>query len=174
MKKLFLLLTVVMAFAFCAKAQISTVATLSHEGEVSVFYSAEALKEAYKAAVNGDVITLSSGRFDSPGNIEKNITIRGAGMMFDDNMTVIMGDFTLCTNVANDSIHQFTAEGIYFTGKVGIIDTTNPILVKCKFKKLEGKSYYGSSAYIKHVNISILLLMIVLFLSVIILFPIRI
>lgn len=152
MKKLFLLLTVVMAFAFCAKAQISTVATLSHEGKVSVFYSANALKEAYEAAVNGDVITLSSGGFNSPGDIKKNITIRGAGMMFDDNMTVVLGDFNLRTNEANDSIHQFTAEGIYFTGQVKIRDTTNPILAKCKIKALDGQTSYGSDR-IKHVNI---------------------
>lgn len=152
MKKLFLLLTVVMAFAFCAKAQISTVATLSHEGEVSVFYSANALKEAYEAAVNGDVITLSSGGFNSPGDIKKNITIRGAGMMFDDNMTVVLGTFTLATNEANDSIHQFTAEGIYFTGRVEIRNSTNPILAKCKIDDLRGQTSYGSDR-IKHVNI---------------------
>lgn len=153
MKKLFLLLTVVMAFAFCAKAQISTVATLSHEGQVSVFYSADALKEAYNAAVNGDVITLSSGNFNSPDDIKKNITIRGAGMMFDDNMSVVSGNLNLKTNEANDSIHQFTAEGIYFTGTVSINNTTNPILAKCKFKCLRGVTSYYSSERIKHVNI---------------------
>lgn len=152
MKKLFLLLTVVMAFAFSAKAQISTVATLSHEGKVSVFYSADALKEAYAAAVNGDVITLSSGGFNSPGDIKKNITIRGAGMMFDENLTIVLGNFSLKTNEANDSIHQFTAEGIYFTGIVNINNTTNPILAKCKINSLRGQTL-SSGNKIKYVNI---------------------
>lgn len=146
MKKLFLLLTVVMAFAFSAKAHVSSVATLSHEGKVVVFYSANALKEAYEAAVNGDVITLSAGSFESPGEIKKNITIRGAGMMyeddsntkFEDNLTIIHNEFSLWTNEANDTIHQFVAEGLFFTGDVSLYDTNNSMIAKCRLKKLYG------------------------------------
>lgn len=159
MKKLFLLLTVVMAFAFSAKAHVSSVATLSHEGKVVVFYSANALKEAYEAAVNGDVITLSAGSFESPGEIKKNITIRGAGMMyeddsntkFEDNLTIIHNEFSLRTNEANDTIHQFVAEGLFFTGDVNLCNTNNSMIAKCRLKRLFGSE--DRSASIRNIKI---------------------
>lgn len=66
-------------FFAVASAQNQFVATLQHGDEVSNYYGSDALKKAYNASETGDVITLSSGAFNSC-NIEKGITVRGAGL----------------------------------------------------------------------------------------------
>lgn len=79
---------VLLAFALIAPvvtfAQVP-MATLDHNDTITVFYSDQALKRAYEAAVDGDIITLSEGTFDAYGfHIAKNnLTIRGAGMFYD-------------------------------------------------------------------------------------------
>ncbi|MBD5307197.1 MAG: hypothetical protein HDS14_06190 [Bacteroides sp.] len=65
---------------FTGSAQSTQVATLMSGEDVKIFMGPEALKEAVDASADGDVITLSAGSFDSPGIIEKSLTIRGAGM----------------------------------------------------------------------------------------------
>lgn len=52
-------------------------ATLQSGETVKPFYGADALKDALSAATNGDVITLSTGVFKSPGTIAKEVTIIG-------------------------------------------------------------------------------------------------
>ena len=79
MKKfIFTLLTAIIAVCN-TNAQSSLVATLNHEGNISAYYGINALSEAHSAAVNGDIISLSSGSFTAC-NLYKAITIRGAGM----------------------------------------------------------------------------------------------
>ena len=113
MKKLFLSL-VALTVATMSFAQSSMMATLSHEGNITTFYGAQALKEAHTAAADGDVITLSSGSFNSV-DITKGITIRGAGMWLNPDTqqepTVIMGNFTI--SIPNDATNRLTIEGIY-------------------------------------------------------------
>lgn len=113
MKKFFISLVALMA-ATLSYAQSSMMATLSHEGEISTFYGAQALREAHEAAENGDVITLSSGSFLAV-DITKGITIRGAGMWLDPSTqqepTVITGDFTI--NIPEETTNRLTIEGIY-------------------------------------------------------------
>lgn len=79
-----------------AHAQNSQVATLSHSGEISIFTGSKAFVNAYKAAADGDVITLSAGQFES-ANIEKNITVRGSGMYGAD-ATIISGSISVYGN----------------------------------------------------------------------------
>ena len=115
MKKLFsLALLALMMVASKSFAQSSLLATLSHEGEISTFYGANALKDAHEAAAAGDAITLSSGTFVAT-NITKPITLRGAGMEVDsiNNIapTIITGNFEI--NVTNTDNAKLTIEGIY-------------------------------------------------------------
>ena len=81
MKKFFISLVALVCAAMCF-AQSSRLATLSHDGKVTTFYGAFALRDAHDAASNGDVITLSSGTFNAV-TIKKALTIRGAGMVID-------------------------------------------------------------------------------------------
>lgn len=130
------------ASAACVFAQSSLIATLSHDGEITVFYGADALKEAHKAAVHGDAITLSSGSFN-PVDITKAITLRGASMQLDTiNQilpTEISGNFTI--NVADSVTDKLTIEGIYHNHKI----ITKGTLKEARFIKNRLKGVEPSS-----------------------------
>lgn len=144
MKKLFLSL-VALVIATISYAQSNLVATLSHDGEISVFHGANSLQQAMKEADHGDIITLSSGRYNA-ANITKAITLRGAGIKEDATTgtycTHIVGDFAI--NIP-DSINQhLTMEGIYHENSIRINGTlNNAMLQKCQF----GSIFYSSTSY---------------------------
>ena len=98
MKKIFLSLLLLLASTGAIIAQSSMLATLSHEGEITVFYGSDALKDAHAVAQHGDAITLSSGSFNAV-DITKAITLRGAGMAIDTLKntypTIINGSFNI-------------------------------------------------------------------------------
>ena len=93
-------------------------ATLQHGDEVTVFRMANALSEAYNAAVDGDVITLSEGTFGGI-TINKSITIYGAG--YENNevtgtrLTKINGDVYIAQT--SDTVSSVHIEGCYIAGK---------------------------------------------------------
>lgn len=126
-------------------AQNSLLATLSHEGNVSTFYGASALRDAHVAAVHGDVITLSSGSFN-PVNITKAVTLRGAGMAVDSvhNIlpTIISGDFTI--NIPDSVTQRFTLEGIYHNHTINYKNLNNAMFVKCRLNAIYPNSIYSS------------------------------
>lgn len=147
MKKLFLSLVAAIVGATATYAQSSLLATLSHDGEISTYYGATALRDAYAAAADGDVITLSSGSF-SAVNIEKGITIRGAGMAVDATAqtepTVITGDFSI--NMTEETTNKVTLEGLYHNHNLTIEGTLNgATFLKTRFGKI-------SAAYEAQVN----------------------
>lgn len=144
MKKIALMLLMLVVSAM-AHAQSSLVATLSHEGEISTFYTPNALIEALDAATDGDIITLSSGSFTAT-NITKNVTIRGAGMILEDNPTIIMGKFTV--DVASKEAHSLVMEGLYFSEKVTLKIASKPQFVKCCFDQGVSKTT-GSGSYVE-------------------------
>ncbi|MDE5749874.1 MAG: hypothetical protein K2H87_03800, partial [Duncaniella sp.] len=139
MKKLLFLLAVLLTTALASSAQTAQVATLSHEGTISTFYSANALKDAYAAAVDGDVITLSSGTFSAPSEIKKNITLRGAGMMPDANPTILTGDIAVRGEYLDTS--SMTLEGLYHNGILTLAHSKDAKIVKCKLKYLKVEGY---------------------------------
>ncbi len=119
-------------------AQSSLIATLSHEGEVKMFYGALALQQAHNAATHGDVITLSSGTFLST-TITKAITLRGAGFKSDvDNAvfpTIISGSSAI--NIGEVSNFKLTIEGLYFGERLEVgSELTSTTFMKCRFSTL--------------------------------------
>ena len=149
MKKTFILVVLMSLIGFNhVAAQSSLIATLSHENDVKVFYGASALKEAHETAVGGDVITLSSGRFNAV-DITKAITLRGAGMALDtvyhNEPTVLSGDFKI--SVA-DTINRLTLEGLYSNHTINYSDALeNAMFIKCRFKSISNSSL---SSYLKN------------------------
>lgn len=136
MKKFFLSFVLSLCAGLTALAQNALLATLSHDGTVSTFYGAGALQEAHTAAVDGDVITLSSGTFDSV-DITKAITLRGAGMEVDSQRgtfpTIISGSFSI--NVSDTLSHRLTIEGIYNNYTASVRGTLkNAMILKSRFK----------------------------------------
>lgn len=144
MKQLLFFVTALILAVLPVKAQTSQVATLSHEGTITTFYSANALKDAYAAAVDGDVITLSSGTFTST-EIKKNITVRGAGMMLDENPTIISGSVVFNLPQSTEG-HTLTMEGILFTHYCSSLKMYAPSFIKCQF------SYEGANTSFSEVE----------------------
>lgn len=150
MKQLLFFVTALILAVLPAKAQSTQVATLSHEGTITTFYSGNALKDAYAAAAEGDVITLSSGTFASV-DIKKNITLRGAGMMPDENPTVITGNISVYC--PSSETNYLTLEGFYLNGRISFESyssgvTKDPRFVKCQFKEF----YYSNINNMMAVN----------------------
>lgn len=112
------------------------VATLEHGDEMSAYYGTNALVEAHNAAVDGDIITLSSGTFTSI-NITKAITLHGAGYSTDTlgiTPTCISGNFNI--EVPNDSIY-LVIEGIRFQGDITYRDQLHYAkFIKCCMNSL--------------------------------------
>lgn len=106
MKKLFFSL-VAMMLAAVSFAQSTMVATLNHNGEVNAYFGASAFKSAMANAVDGDAITLSSGRFDAT-DITKAVSIRGAGV-----------------TTSEDSLNAHGQTFIYGTTHISIADSTS-------------------------------------------------
>ena len=136
MKKMILSLVAAIVAATATYAQNSLVATLTHEGTSTAYYGPTALVQAHEAAVDGDVITLSSGTFN-PTDITKGITLRGAGATVDlDNHiepTIISGYFAIGTYQTTNGL---IIEGIYNDNTIYYTGTINKALfVKNRFKR---------------------------------------
>ena len=132
MKKLVLSIMLVLATGVCM-AQSSLVVTLTHNGNVTDFYGPNALNSAHSAAVDGDVITLSGGTFQST-DITKGITVRGAGMLSnnDSYSTIVSGDLNI--NVP-DSL-RLNVEGIQFNDNVILENLVNSQFLDCYFSEM--------------------------------------
>ena len=153
MRKFFLSLVVMLvASVFTGKvyAQSSTLATLNHEGTIRTFYGITALKEAYGAAVDGDVITLASGSY-SAIDLTKAVSICGAGMGLgaakNVEPTILLGDFRL--NLPEDNTTRFSIEGIYHNGTIKYSKCQNAMFLKCRLNEI---SYYTSPYKLKGIS----------------------
>lgn len=148
MKKLllrFVMLFVAAVFSNSTFAQSSVLATLSHDGTVTPYYGVSALKEAYDAAVDGDVVTLSSGLFTAV-DLTKSVSIHGAGMALDTikviEPTVIAGDFNI--NRSSSETASITIEGIYHNGTITYETCHNTMFIKCRLTDFKDTHYSTS------------------------------
>ena len=115
-------------------------AILQNGETTSIFYGANALKDAYTAAEDGSIITLTSGTFTNPGDIKKSVSIYGAG--FEDNATegvkrtTISGDLIYLADTDGSNLLSPRLEGV-FTGTIKIKQVTNMTISKCQFNWLD-------------------------------------
>lgn len=156
MKKLFSLLAMLTAIVLTAGAQSIQVATLSHDGTITSYTSADALRRAYEAAVDGDVITLSSGVFNSVG-LEKRITLRGAGMGVKLNdtdpyiePTIIKGGFKIKADGSPENCLRM--EGVLCPDRVYFYGLINSQFSKCKFMDIDYSAGYGGFTDVTFIN----------------------
>lgn len=141
MKKIFLAALVAVFGCVNQVFAQTQLATLFRDGDVKTFYGISALRDAHSNAKHGDVITLSSGTFNSV-DITKAITLRGAGMQYDSiakvEPTIIIGSFKLDIN--NDTTLQgnsLTMEGIYHDYFITLKKPVyNAQFVKCRFYEI--------------------------------------
>lgn len=148
MKKFIVLfMALVVMCVTTAKAQSSLLATLNHEGTITTFYGTTALQKAHESAADGDVITLSSGTFQSV-NITKAITLRGAGMALDaatqTEPTVLANDFNI--TISEETTQRLTIEGIYTNQRVSIKKLKNAMFLKDRFRDISAGYSSGENA----------------------------
>lgn len=114
MKKIFFLtLLAVLTIVGKSHAQEHLVATLDHEGIVSVFTGEDAFVKANEAANDGDVITLSQGNFKAGTKITKAISLYGAGISPYDKSTRFTD--TLAIEIPSNADTKLVVEGINFS-----------------------------------------------------------
>lgn len=156
MKKFFVSLVMLLSLSAASLfAQSSLIATLSHEGEVKMFYGALALQQAHNAATHGDVITLSSGTFLST-TITKAITLRGAGFKSDVDNGVFSTNISGISyiNIQEDSDFKLTIEGLYLGQYLYVkSDLTNATFAKCRFYSIYFQGN-GTNAQFVHCKIN--------------------
>ena len=111
------------------------VATLQHGDNISMYYGPNAFVQAHNAAQTGDVITLSSGTFNTT-TITKAITLRGAGCCMD-SVTGIRPTYisNLVANVPDEE-HSLTIEGVCVSQKFTFTNLNNPKFIKCNFNEV--------------------------------------
>ncbi len=141
-KTLLVALAVLLASIGIAQQRL---ATLNHNDTIRTFYGQSALSQAHAAAVNGDIIMLSSGLFDAI-EITKAVTIRGSGMWPIDSLnienTVISGIMTL--NVPFDSNSVLTMEGMKFIDYIYYKQAYYPVFKKCRFTRSFNQNNNGT------------------------------
>ena len=113
-------------------------ATLSrNDSIIGTYYGSNALREAYNAAIDSDIVTLSAGHFNSTFSgysyVQKNITIRGTG--YDTASTV-----EVLPTYLDNTFHierPILLEGVYCTSTV-YMNTSNIRFNKCRFHQIQG------------------------------------
>lgn len=130
-RTLLLICTLLCANVLMAQEQL---ATLKHNGNISVYYGANAFVEAHNAASNGDTINLSDGNFNSV-TVRKSLVVRGSGANAD---TARQSDGTRFNSAfqiypSADSSY-FEAEGIAFRSNLILGDSYSANRDKGRFK----------------------------------------
>ncbi len=156
-------------------AQQNLVATLTHGDEVSMFYGADAYREAMWKAVHGDVINLSGGAFQA-GTIYKALTIRGAGADVEE-PTIIVNDFNI--NISSTTSQRLTLEGVRIANTITVVDTlkdayflncrisafqpdnknpviNNGVFVNCVVDDMNFRTHWGEFSSMQFLNSQIL------------------
>ena len=123
-------------------------ATLQHGDQVTVFKTMNAFVEAYNAAVDGDVITLSEGTFYGGVAIGKELTIYGAGFENCDStatrVTKIDGAFNIGESGKN--VSKFHIEGCLLGGvNIGVRGGSDTLVTSLCIKRcyFSGISFFN-------------------------------
>ena len=133
-------------------AQENFIATLQHGNSYSYYYTISALENAYNAAVDGDIITLSAGTFSfSSKNFSKRIILRGNGIDTDA-QTIITDNINF---YCKDKNLTLTIEGITFVATTAIPNSLSDKgqgkinFLKCSFNDVKANA---SSSYSEEVG----------------------
>lgn len=141
-----------MTMAQAQKTDVMT-ATLQHGDNVTVFTTQTAFANAYAAAVDGDVITLSAGTFNTVSTITKSITIYGSGWEEDATNeiipSIISGNLDYQTGSDETSLAHIRLEGVYVNGTVLVKQTSDMVISKCRMDcfQISGNNAAGISIH---------------------------
>lgn len=151
MKKMFLFLIAAAVGTLSSFAQDDCIATLNHGTTLTTYTGEDALAQAYNAAADGDVITLSPGVFVGV-DMKKTITVRGAGYkpMASNGYTSTQITGNIKVEIPSDGTSTFQLEGIDFLGSVNIVSDKKVAvaLTKSKFRS----NVYGHGINMKAIH----------------------
>lgn len=138
-KKIILALVCLSATLGISAAKLT--ATLQSGDKVTPFYGANAFVEAYNAAVNGDIITLSPGEF-AGATIEKSITVIGTYAFSEDLSKATQ--FSTPITVKEDNV---ILEGIRSTVLDGLVigSVENLIVNRCYFNFIKDIAVHNNT-----------------------------
>ena len=137
--KRFIFLVIALCCAVLAKAQNneSPTAILQHVVEgtetVKVYVGKEAFKNAYTDAVNGDVITLSSGSFTVPSAFQKELSVYGAGYEEDAESGTAVTTLSGTIEIKDiESLSNLHFEGLRINGDITFrVPVSKMVISKC-------------------------------------------
>ena len=149
MKKFIILAIALCSFSFSEAQNEVLTAILQHGDEATSFIGMDALKQAHEAAVDGDIITLSEGAFNSI-DITKSVSIYGAGFEKDEAagtaVTMLKGNLNIGT--ADQTISNVRLEGVCVRGNIlpcfsNTTTTEGLVITKCFIEN--GVNFNGRS-----------------------------
>lgn len=127
---------------------------LQHKGNITAMYGGDEIDKAIEAAVDGDTLFLSKGRFKGNFTINKSISIIGSGaeagnndqkstyIEWNGNPRINAGEGKTIPSVTIEGI--FCGPGFYVEGKI-----ENLKLKKCYFSNTLGISNSSNNGYTK-------------------------
>ena len=131
---------------------------LQHKGNITAMYGGDEIDKAIEAAVDGDTLFLSKGRFNSNFTINKSISLIGSGaeaggdtqkstyIEWNGSPRINAGDGKTISSVTIEGI--YSSPGFYAEGKI-----ENLKLKKCYFSNTLGISNSSNNGYTKKVTI---------------------
>lgn len=145
MKKLLLIIVAVMTSVIGATGQEAS-AVLTHGTTTKTFSGYNALRNAYKEAASGDLITLSSGSFRAVDTVKVAVTIRGAGMetdtVYHTQPTLLVGNIVL--DMSSTEQNHFQLEGVCHSGEACLYyrsNVKNAKFIKCRLYSIRAATY---------------------------------
>lgn len=136
-----------MGVMFVAMAQ-RPMATLSHQGKLTFFNSGSSFGEAVNAAVDGDTIYLSEGKYSCQGLVDNNTITKKVTVIGNGRKSHIVDDITV---KIKGTLTSALFDGVKLE-KVTLNDSiTNPEFKKCKIATLHAASY--SDDWIKDLKV---------------------
>ena len=114
-------------------------ATLQQGDVMTPFYGVDAYKQAYEAATDGAVITLSSGQFNTVSNLAKSVTVVGVCAFYGRmERTILNAGFTISAN-------NVKLEGIFCDYTISLGTVTNCHVRRCYVNTLTSSSTHTNT-----------------------------
>lgn len=132
---------------------------LQHKGNITAMYGGDEIDKAIEAAVDGDTLFLSKGRFNSNFTINKSISLIGSGaeagndsqkstyIDWNNSPRINAGDGKTISSVTIEGI--YSSLGFYAEGKI-----ENLKFKKCYFSNTLGISNSSNNGYTKKVTLN--------------------
>ncbi len=140
--KLILIIALLATVGLSAQTKVA----LHHSGAVSFYDGINGFTSAYNNAGNGDTIYLPGGFLNSPGTIDKALTIYGAGHYPDSTLATEKSIVTTGVSIGENADNLYL-EGFQVNGDITLsynASANNLRIVRCRFSTLNYQGDYSN------------------------------